>query len=41
MTINKEAGMGRYLFVAVWVSGGLGLLVWWLCERSKEKKKEE
>lgn len=36
-----DAGVGQFLFVGVWLTGGVALLVWWFYERSKAKKKRE
>ena len=33
--------MGQFLFLAVWISGGVFLLIWLLYERAKAKKKGE
>jgi hypothetical protein len=39
--IGRRTGLGSLLFLVIWVCGGVGLLVWWLYERSKSKKKKE
>ena len=33
--------MGSLLFLVLWICGGIGLLAWWLYERSKSKKEKK